>query len=370
MKYIAYYFPQFYSIPENDKWWGNGFTDWDLLKKAEPNITGQYQPRKPLNDNYYDLSNPDTVNWQIEIATKYNLTGFNFYHYWFDGHHLLEKPISYFKNNKKHNLQYCITWANEAWTRQWIGDSEILISQKFNNDKNVWQKHYNYLLEHFKDERYIKIDNKPLFCIYRADIDPNIKEYIDFFNNLAIKDGFSGIHFAGMLNYNTLNLDKIMSYFDSKIKFQPRYFFSMNNKKNNIVNIIEKIARTLPEKMQYILGNIRNKGIMYSYFDYSYFWKKCIYYAKFDKNSVFQSVIVDWDNTPRYGKKSKFFIGSSPDIFLQKLEELTKIEIEKHNDLIFINAWNEWSEGAYLEPDMENGYKYLDVIKYLANKYA
>jgi hypothetical protein len=371
MKYIAYYFPQFYRINENDKWWGDGFTDWDLVKKSLPNIAGQYQPRKPLNENFYDLSNPDTVNWQIDIASEYNLSGFNFYHYWFDGRLLLEKPISFFKNNKRHNLQYCITWANEAWTRQWIGNPEVLISQKYSYDKNVWMKHYNYLAEYFHDERYIKINNKPLYCIYRPDIDPCIKEYIDFFNDMAIKDGFSGIYFAGMLSYNTINLDKVISYFDAKIKFQPRYFFYANSlKKNNVVNIVEKAARTLPEKMQYILGYLRNKCISFSHFDYLYFWNKCISDAKNDGNSVFQSVIVDWDNTPRYGKRSKFFLGPSPEMFSIKLDELTKIEIEKGNDFIFINAWNEWSEGAYLEPDEKNGYGYLNALKNLAVKYA
>lgn len=368
LKYIAFYFPQFHEIEENSKWWGRGFTDWDLVKNAKPNISSQNQPRVPLSGNYYDLSKSEVIDWQIKLAEKFNLGGFNFYHYWFDGRLILEKPLELFFEDKNHNLEYCITWANETWTKQWIGSSEVLIEQKYLNDIDIWTKHFQYLLQFFNDTRYIKIDNKPVLCIYRPELNKNMGKYIDFFNKMAINSGFDGIYFVGMKSYEMLNEDYIYHKFQAKLKFQPRYLF--NNKflkRNANVSLLEKFARSLPEKLQIKIGRIKFLFEKHKTIDYIEFYKELIRQAKEQaKNEkIYQSVIVDWDNTARYRRRSKFFQNVSPESFEKYLGELENIEKEKGNEFIFINAWNEWSEGAYLEPDEKYGYKFLEVIKKL-----
>jgi lipopolysaccharide biosynthesis protein len=369
LKYIAFYFPQFHEIPENNEWWGDGFTDWDLVKKAEKNTPTQRQPREPLNQNYYDLSQSEAIDWQVKLAEKFKLSGFNFYHYWFDGKLILEKPLELFLEDKSHNLEYCITWANETWTKQWVGSSKVLIEQKHLKDMNIWKEHFQYLLQFFNDKRYIKINNKPVLCIYRPELNKNMKEYIEFFNKMAIDNGFQGVYFIGMKSYETLNEDEIYSEFEAKLKFQPRYLF--NNKflkKGSSLSFLEKLARSLPEKIQLKIGRIKFLFEKHKIIDYEEFYKELVLQAKENdvNEKIYQSVIVDWDNTARYKKRSKFFQNVSPESFEKYLCELTRIEKEKENEFIFINAWNEWSEGAYLEPDVKNEYKFLEVIKKLA----
>ncbi len=365
IKNIAFYFPQFHVIDENNKWWGEYFTDWKLVKEAKKNCELHNQPRVPLDNNYYDLSKSETIEWQVNLAEKYKLDGFNFYHYWFDGKLILEKPMELFLANKNHNLKYCITWANETWTKQWIGSSEVLINQKHIKDFNIWENHFDYLLKFFNDKRYIKIDNKPIFCIYRPELNKHMIEYIDFFNRRAKENGFNGVYFIGIKSYELINENSIYKNFDAKLKFQPRYLF--NNKffhRTSSLSLVEKIARTLPEFLQLKIGRIKFLLERYRTIDYIDFWEELISQAKKENSEkIFQSIIVDWDNTARYKKRSKFFKNVSPSVFEKYLLKLTKIEEEKNNEFIFINAWNEWSEGAYLEPDTKNKYSYLKVIK-------
>lgn len=370
-KYLAHYFPQFHSIEENDNAWGEGFTDWDLVKAAIKNDDKQHQPRVPLNKFYYDLSNPDHVEWQIKTATEYGLGGFNFYHYWFDGKLVLEKPLEHFFSNKDHELNYCITWANETWTRQWVGDPTILLEQKHVNDKSVWKEHFMYLCQFFKDERYIKVDGKPLLCIYRPDIHSSLKENLDYFNELAIENGFPGIYYAGMMGYKTINKEHIFDLLNAKVKFQPRFLFNSGLiQKSKVGELLEKVARSLPEKMQVILGRFKYMNDKTMAFDYLDFWQKLIEDAKDDPADTYQSCIVDWDNTARYKDKSKFFYNVSPDVFEKNLDALTEVVKGKGQNFLFINAWNEWSEGAHLEPDEKHDYDYLKAIQRLSEKHS
>ncbi|WP_314967536.1 glycosyltransferase WbsX family protein [Capnocytophaga gingivalis] len=367
MKYIAFYFPQFHPIKENNRWWGDGFTDWDLVKKAKKYDSEQNQPRIPFDSNYYDLSNSESITWQVELAKKFGLGGFNFYHYWFDGKLILEKPMELFLENKNNELDFCITWANETWTKQWIGSSEVLIEQRHCNNKEIWNNHFNYLLKFFKDRRYIKIDNKPIFCIYRPELNKEMDEYIDFFNKKAIENGFKGIYFIGMKSYDIDKESIVYRNFNAKMFFQPRYLFNKKFfQRKSLTSKIEKKLRLLPEKIQLFIGRMKflfekNKKI-----DYTAFGEELLNLASNTKEKIYQSIIVDWDNTARYKKRSKFFINASPFNFEKYLSRLTKIEKEKNNEFIFINAWNEWSEGAYLEPDTKNKCEYLEVIKKLS----
>lgn len=366
IKYLPFYFPQYHSIPENDEWWGKGYTDWDRVRNSTPLFSGHYQPRIPLGGNYYDLSQSESVNWQVELAKKYKIDGFCFYHYWFNGKLLLEKPLNIFYS-LQHDLTYCITWANETWTRRWDGKvNDILVKQSHHYDLKEWELHFNYLLKFFLDHRSIKINNKPVFIIYKPEIISNIREFIDYFQTMAIKNGLSGLYFVGIKSYETLHND-IFNSFDAILKFQPRQLFNSYFKNNDFFSVwIEKRFRSLPESLQIIIGELKNKYKRHSVFDYDVFWKELIRNAEADLNSkkpVFQSIITDWDNSPRYGNRATFFNGVSPEKFKKYLIRLNRIESMKEFPILFLNAWNEWSEGAYLEPDSVYGYQYLEIIR-------
>jgi hypothetical protein len=366
-KIIPFYFPQFHKIPVNDLSWGEGYTDWDRVKTAKPLTNGHYQPRVPLNKTYYDLSTLEDVEWQINLALEHNVYGFSFYHYWFDGKLLLERPIELFRSCN-HSLNYCITWANETWTKRWIGKgSTIIQEQKHTVNKNTWKAHYDYLRIHFLDDRYIKVLNKPMFIVYRPEIISDLKGLMDYFNELAIRDGFDGLHFVAVKAFDTLKTG-LFRLFDAQIKFQPRELFSTEySKQNKIVKFAEKILRSLPENAQRPFAEYKFRNESFSTFDYDEFWNLLLKNAKkYDSNLdilTYESALVDWDNTARYGAKAKFFKGANPQKFESYLKSLVDIVDSQNRDYVFVNAWNEWSEGAYLEPDERYEFDYLKAIK-------
>jgi hypothetical protein len=371
IKFVPFYFPQLYTIPENDVWWGKDYTDWDRVKSAIPNTENHYQPRVPLDRNYYDQSLSDTQMKQIELAIQYGIYGFNFYHYWFNGKLLLEKPLNNFKS-LDHTLNYCITWANESWTKRWEGKiSDVLIKQEHKLDYIEWENHFNYLLPFFKDDRYIKIDDKPIFCIYRPDIIPDIDEFISFFQSLALKNNLNGLYFIALRAYEPSS-ESVYNSFDAIMNFQPRAIFG--KKYGGILKrLFEKPFRRMPESIQIGISGIFNKfkkqGNTY---DYDFFWQELIRQSILDKLStkkIFQTIIGDWDNTARYRERSLFFSNFTTQKFENYLSKLIKVCYSRIEDnIIFINAWNEWSEGAYLEPDERNKFKILEILEEIKNK--
>ncbi len=365
-KFVPFYFPQLHQIPENDTWWGEKYTDWDRVKSAKPLEKNHYQPRVPLNSNYYDQSKESTIQSQIDLAISHNIYGFNFYHYWFNGKLLLEKPIQKFKKINK-NLKFCITWANETWTKRWDGKfNEILIEQNHKYDKVEWSNHFEYLYQFFSDPNYICIEDKPVFCIYRPDIFPDVDDFVIYFQELAKSKGLKGIHFIGIKAYET---NKTFVNFDSYMRFQPRSLFNTLNKKSKFLQFLEKTLRSFPEKHQILIGELMFKYQNKLSYDYNKFCDLLINIAKADKNNkikIYQSVIPDWDNTARYRDKARYFKNVTPDKFEKLIINLLEIYSDDPNNLIFINAWNEWSEGAYLEPDEKNGLKYLEILKKLS----
>ena len=361
MKTIAFYLPQFHETPENNKWWGKGFTEWTNMKKAKPLFEGHYQPRVPLNKNYYDLSNPNTIRWQAELAKENGIYGFCLYHYWFNGKLLLQKPVELLRDNKDIDIHYCLCWANENWTNGWVSDkANILIEHNF-NDRSDWKKHIDYFLSFFNDDRYIKIDGKPVLVIYYPSLIGPLKETLDFWNNEAIKAGHKGITFLYQHPYFYYDKKSHKEYFDYGIEFEPTFSRMQEYKQCNaaIQNCKVKISTFLQTKL-HIYIHLKKKELVK--FDYDRLWK-CILSQELDDN-LFPGAFVDWDNTPRKGKRGSLVLNANPQKFKYYFKKLIRKTRDVCNkDYIFIFAWNEWAEGGYLEPDEKYKDGYLRSIK-------
>ncbi len=367
-KVYPFYFPQFYPMPENNEWWGQGFTDWELVKISKAVSAEQVQPRIPIN-GFYDQSSPDVIKSQATLAKQYGISGFNFYHYWFDGKVLLDAPINNLYDDKTIELEYFFTWANETWTRQWIGKpNDILIKQEHEPDEKIWDSHYEYLRKFFLDSRYVKIDNKPMFCIYRAELIKKLDKWVEFINVRAKMDGFSGIHLVAFRSYEISDAVNIYKYFDMIVNFQPR--FSINTRLKNppvYIKTLERILRRFPESLQLKLVGLHNKKSYkrFKYEDYIYAMKDDT--ITINDKPIYPVVFPDWDNAPRYKERATFFSGVSLDLFKKALEIAREKVTSHEHQFIFINAWNEWSESAYLEPDVKYGYQKLEIISEMFN---
>lgn len=367
-KLIAIYYPQFHSIPENDKAWGKGFTDWNNVKIAKPQYKGHKQPKIPLNDNYYLLSNSEVIAEQVKLAKAKGIDAFCFYHYWFDGKLLLEKPLEDFLHNKALDIDFCLSWANETWSKRWIGSQEIIQEQTHKEDSDIWEKHFYYLLSFFKDKRYIKIENKPYLLIYQPSIIKGLSPMLKLWRELAIKEGFDGIYLVATKRHDYLP-STVKEEFNAIMKFQPQEVYNSPQfqGKNPLINRISNYLRFLPESIINFLYHYRSKFSGVKIYDSEEVWAQLIknaYKPIHDfKGDIFESIYVNWDNTPRYRNKATIFSHIEPDNFGRKLSNILQIAQKNHSPYLFINAWNEWAEGAYLEPDTLYGYQYLDIIK-------
>lgn len=359
MKVISFYLPQFHRTPENDKWWGEGFTEWTNMKKAKPLFDGHYQPRVPLNKNYYDLSDVENIRWQAEIAKENGIYGFCFYHYWFNGKLLLEKPIHLLRDNKDIDMNYCMCWANENWTNGWVSDrNNILIEHDFNNRED-WKKHIDYFMEFFKDSRYIFMDGKPVLVIYYPNLIGPLKEMMNFWSNEAKKEGYEGITFIFQHPYYYFEEKTDKSLFNYGIEFQPSFSrltrYGNNTKKQNFKIKIS----TFLQKRLHIYLHFKKKLVKY---DYDEIWKELL--NRDSEDYMLPGAFIDWDNTPRKGNRGSMMLGATPEKFKSYFHELVKKTSSKSKkEYIFIFAWNEWAEGGYLEPDEKYGYAYLNAIK-------
>lgn len=361
MKVIAFYLPQFHSIPENDKWWGKGFTEWNTVSRAEPLFEGHNQPRTPLNDFYYNLLDDSVKEWQIDIARRHGVYGFCYYHYWFDGHLLLEKPMEQMLANHNLDFPFCICWANEHWTRAWEGKSnQVLIPQSYGTEKE-WESHFNYLLPFLKDERYIKVNGKPLFVIYRPEIIDCCNDMLDYWQELAKKSGLPGISFAyQQIMHDINNGDE--SRFDFNIEYQPNYAnYDMNPHRNSFLRNLKRKATTFLERYGFSLSQVRLGGLIKV--DYDKVWQSVLHRSPKNEKSV-PGAFVDWDNTPRKKEKGSVFVGGSPEKFFEYMrKQIARTKTIYNKEFLFLFAWNEWSEGGYLEPDEKFGFAYLEALR-------
>ena len=378
IKPIAFYLPQFHTIPENDKAYGTGFTEWTNTKKCKPLFEGHYQPRIPLNSNYYNLLDEGVMEKQAALAKEYGVYGFCYYHYWFkNGKKLLEKPLESMLQNKKVDIPFCLCWANENWTKRWDGGNNEIIAVQDYDDMDGLDTHIDYLCEFFYDERYIKIDGKPLFLIYKPELIPNLKKTISHIRNRVVSKGFPGIVLACQhpeFYFEGINLE----VFDNYVQFQPIFVqkaiayenATLKEKwKLNLKCILAKLGlREVGKKIQRLgiqaVGkkdrvSIKIKQERRSFTDD---FEKILSYEVKDKRLI-AGAFTDWDNSPR-NKNGICYIGSNPSIFGEYMSRLVKkIKKEYSSDFLFINAWNEWAEGAFLEPDEKYGYGYLEALK-------
>lgn len=370
---IAIYYPQYHSIPLNDFYWGKGFTDWDNVRKAQPLFDGHYQPKIPL-DTYYNPKDIEVLKAQSALAKEYGIYGFCFYHYWFDGQPLLEQPILNFLNDKSIDMPFCLSWANETWTKRWIGDSKtIIIKQNHTPDKELWKAHFDFLLPFFKDERAIKIDDMPVFLIYQPFIINQINEMLEYWQHLAVDNGLKGIYFIATKRHEYFP-ENTLKMFSAIMKFQPSNARNSGNFKSKslFTNPFFQKIRGFGERTIDILHFFKQKLEGVKHISSTEIWNTILKEAsefEFKHKRVFESAYANWDNTARYGKKATIYSHVEPEIFGKNLEDLFSIlEKKKEENIIFINAWNEWAEGAYLEPDEKYKYEYLKQLKKVVKK--
>jgi GT2 family glycosyltransferase len=341
---IALYLPQFHPFPENDKWWGAGFTEWTNVAKAKPNFVGHYQPRLPADLGYYDLRLPEIMAKQAEMAKQYGVGGFCFYYYWFDGKRLLERPIEQLLLNKSIDFPFCVCWANENWTRRWDGqEHDVLMAQAHSaeDDKAVILD----LIRYFKDERYIKIDGKPLLVVYRVTLFPDFKATAALWRNVCVEEGIGEIYIAMVESFDLVHTKTNPNQFgcDAAIEFPPQGLADQKAPSGEIIN---------PE----FVGAVA---------DYK---SLAIRYATREQPAYtrFMGAMPGWDNTARRQNNSFCFEHPTPGAFQAWLEEIfeqTRLQHYGDERVVFINAWNEWAEGAYLEPDKRFGHGYLEAVK-------
>lgn len=377
-KIYCFYFPQFYPTPENDFHWGAGFTDWNNVRNAEPLFDEHRQPRIPEGDNYYNQSEPGVLAWQVHLAKKYGIDGFSFYHYWFDGKLTLEKPLENFLNDKSLDLSFCITWANESWTKRWTGEDDVTIfKQTHSQDRDVWLQHFDYLFKYWSDSRYLKVECRPVFIVYNPHLIKCAKEMFAFWNEMLEERIGVRLHIVA-IEVSDCAPSLPEDVYNSYLNFEPRFSYNSKRlaKKSIFASRFLQPLRYLPEPILNVLTKIRYRLSSYELVDYQKVWDSIVSYASdktesLSSNNGFYGAFVDWDNSPRYKNKAKVYVGSTPDSFYSNFVRLIDATQSANdagfNRFFFINAWNEWSEGTYLEPDTAYGYGYLEKISLIKN---
>lgn len=341
---IAFYLPQFHPIPENDAWWGKGFTEWTNVAKARPLFRGHYQPHIPADLGFYDLRVPEIRQAQADMARKYGIEGFCYYHYWFAGKRLLERPFNEVLQSGQPDFPFCLCWANESWSGIWHGAPDrILIEQTYPGHEDEIS-HFHFLLKAFADARYITVEGKPLFIIYKPYQLPEPKRTTDHWRKLAGHVGLKGLFLVGIANE----------------PWDPK----ANGFDGSIVTNHGRVTKHLGRQRLYL---VRLKGKLLGYpgdiYDYAGAIKY-LYMAECSKENIFPCMIPNWDNTPRSGRMGVVFHNSNPELFQKHAKML--IEQVQHKPLdkriVFVKSWNEWAEGNHLEPDIRYGHDYLEAL--------
>ncbi len=340
VKVIAYHLPQFHATPENDDWWGKGFTEWTNTRKADSLFPGHYQPREPHQDiGYYDLADVEVLKKQADLAKRHGIRGFAFYHYWFHGRRLLGKPVDMLLANPDIDIEFCVCWANETWSKRWDGkDHHILVQQKHSAQDDI--RFIEFLAPYFRDRRYVRVNGRPVLQVYRVSKLPSARATADRWREWCRKNGIGEIHLVAVthseIQPSDLHLKEIG--FDAYAAFTPHNF------------PCTEIASD---------SGLFDGGYRFDYAD-----GVARYHASASHVNTYECCCLGWDNTARFGKKSNIYINFSMHAYYNWLVEAlhrTREKFAEDQRLLFINAWNEWAEGAYLEPDKLYGYAALNT---------
>ncbi len=348
---IAFYLPQFHPIPENDEWWGKGFTEWTNVGKAKPLFRGHDQPKVPSDLGYYDLRIPEVRIAQAQLAKEFGIEGFCYWHYWFGfGKQLIEKPFNDVLSSGQPDFPFCLGWANESWKGfdHGLSNRKILIEQLYPGVDD-YVNHFYKVLPAFKDKRYIKVDKKPIFLIYRPLASDQISVFIKTWRDLAFKNGLDGIFFIGQKNSLENNLDEFWKIdFDAVNTIRLNHYLFNRTLFQKLISKFKKIFQGVP--------------LVYPYKKVSkYFLNEQVD----SLDNVFPTIIPNWDHTPRSGKEGFVVNRSTPFLFEKHVNEAINIISRKDSEkrIIFLKSWNEWAEGNFMEPDLKWGKQYLNALK-------
>lgn len=349
---IAFYLPQYHPIPENDEWWGKGFTEWTNVAKARPLFPGHYQPNLPADLGFYDLRVPEVRIAQAELARTYGIEAFCYWHYWFAGRRIIERPFNEVLKSGEPDFPFCLGWANQTWSGIWHGaPNRILIEQTYPG-MDDHTRHFYELLDAFNDPRYVKVDGKPLFLIYAPDELPDEKRVLDLWRELAVKEGLKGLHLVAHIQAKdawvpaSRGYDAITIANQAQIRWiEPRTW-------------VERHRRNL--RMQYCRATGRPFHV-YRYQDAKRYFLPWVP----PEIHYYPCAIPNWDNTPRSGVNGMVLQGATPELFGDHLKHaIRKVENRPFEDrIVFIKSWNEWAEGNYLEPDRRFGRAWLDAVR-------
>jgi lipopolysaccharide biosynthesis protein len=357
-KFIAIYLPQYHPIPENDEWWGKGFTEWTNVTKATPRFRGHYQPQLPADLGYYDLRLSETREAQAELAQEYGISGFCYYHYWFHGKRMLERPFNEVLASGKPDFPFCLCWANENWTRTWDGlEKSILVRQQYSPEDDL--AHIRHLASAFEDQRYIRVDGKPLFLIYRSSLLPNIRETLERWRNEAHHMGVGELFLVKVIRTIEDAVDPIKDGFDAGMDFHPYGPYLGLPYPSGILGRIARRAG--------LLDALYGRSLLYPYDQYV----TNLLNRRPPNYPSIPSAFPSWDNSSRKSE-SLIMIDSTPEKYKRLLMESAKQAISRpvgnDNAIVFINAWNEWAEGNHLEPCHKWGRQYLEATKAVLNE--
>lgn len=347
---VAFYLPQFHPNPENDEWWGKGFTEWRNVVQASPLFRGHYQPHLTGELGYYDLRIPEVQVAQAELAHDFGLSGFCYYHYWFNGKRLLERPFDLMLESGRPEFPFCLCWANESWTRAWDGRSgEVLKEQTYSDEDTT--RHMEWLAGVFEDSRYIRIGVKPLFLIYRASRLPDPRQMVERMRNTAKRLGIGDVHFARVESFADEHSDPGDLGFDSAVEFQPDW--------TELPPLVRRSKVWRWAARMRVVSSAFQRQRVYDY-------REMVEYAlKKSKPPYlrFPCVMPSWDSTARRKDGIVVFKGATPPLYQRWLESAINYAqaFPQEERIVFVNAWNEWGEGSHLEPDEKFGRGYLEA---------
>lgn len=368
---IAYYLPQFHPVAENDKFWGKGFTEWTNVAKAKPLFKGHQQPRVPADLGFYDLRLSEVRKQQVELAKEAGIEGFCYWHYWFgNGKEVLEMPFDEVVKSGEPDFPFCLGWANHSWTtKTWekgknsVKDTMIFEQTYPGVEDHI--AHFYRLLPAFKDPRYIKVDGKLLFNIFASKRFPDIQGFFALWNQLAKDNGLVGFHFVALVPSLSEVNSKALRNLDANITTEFAEFYDMGFDAINSVNQKYAEIKTAGTAYKAINGLLR-KIFPGSYVE-RYDYKKIMdnYYSPEDRKAkVYPQLLAGWDRSPRSGRKAVVYYNNTPESFEYAVKKVLECVEEKDAEhrIIFLNSWNEWGEGAYMEPDLRYGKKFIQIL--------